>query len=66
MAFSTGVYEHPQFELLHLLSELYKGYSLTLFIDFLILNIWLFIKESILKAYFSQYHTPLDHHMIVH
>jgi hypothetical protein len=39
MAFSIGVYEHPQFELLHLLSELYKGYSLTLSIDFLILNI---------------------------
>jgi hypothetical protein len=27
MAFSIGVYEHPQFELLHLLSELYKGSS---------------------------------------
>jgi hypothetical protein len=53
MAFSIGVYEHPQFELLHLLSELYKGYSLTLSIDFLILNIWLFIEASILKAYFS-------------
>jgi hypothetical protein len=53
MAFSTRVYEHPQFELLHLLSELYKGYSLTLSIDFLILNIWLFIEASILKAYFS-------------
>jgi hypothetical protein len=39
MAFSTGVYEHPQFELLHLLSELYKGSSLTLSIDFLIHNI---------------------------
>jgi hypothetical protein len=25
MTFSTGVYEHPQFELLHILSELYKG-----------------------------------------
>jgi hypothetical protein len=39
MAFLIRVYEHPQFELLHLLSELYKGYSLTLSIDFLILNI---------------------------
>jgi hypothetical protein len=36
MIFSTGVYEHPQFELLHLLSELYKGSSLTLSLDFLI------------------------------
>jgi hypothetical protein len=61
MAFSTGVYEHTQFELLHLLSELYKRYSLTMFIDFLILNIWLFIE-----AYFSQYHTPLHHHRVVH
>jgi hypothetical protein len=26
MIFSTGVYEHPQFNLLHLLSEPYKGY----------------------------------------
>jgi hypothetical protein len=58
MAFSIGVCEHPQFELLHLLSELYKGYSLTLSINFLILNIWLFIEASILKTYFSQYHTP--------
>jgi hypothetical protein len=39
MAFSTGVYEHPQFELLYLLNELYKGSSLTLSIDFLILAI---------------------------
>jgi hypothetical protein len=39
MAFLIRVYEHPQFKLLHLLSELYKGYSLTLSIDFLILNI---------------------------
>jgi hypothetical protein len=39
VAFSTGVYEHPQFELLYLLSELYKGSSLTLSIDFLILAI---------------------------
>jgi hypothetical protein len=39
MTFSTGVYEHPQFKLLHLLSELYKGSSLTLSIDFLILVI---------------------------
>jgi hypothetical protein len=39
MALSTEVYEHPQFELLQLLSEFYKGYSLTLSIDFLILNI---------------------------
>jgi hypothetical protein len=39
MAFSTGMYEHPQFELLHLLSEFYKGSSLTLFIYFLIHNI---------------------------
>jgi hypothetical protein len=37
--FSTGVYENPQFKLLHLLSELYKDFSLTLSIDFLILNI---------------------------
>jgi hypothetical protein len=66
MAFSIGMYEHPQFELLHLLSELYKGYSLTLSINFLILNIWLFIEASILKAYFSQYHTPPDHHMVVY
>jgi hypothetical protein len=44
MAFSTGVYEHPQFELLHLLSELYKGSSLPLYIDFRILNIWLFMQ----------------------
>jgi hypothetical protein len=66
MAFSTVVYEHPQFELLHLLSEPYKGRSSTLsidflIIDFLILNIRLFIEASIFKAYFSQYHTPLDH-----
>jgi hypothetical protein len=39
MAFSIGVYEHSQFELLHLLSELYKGSLLTLSINFLILNI---------------------------
>jgi hypothetical protein len=39
MTFSTGVYEHPQFKLLQLLSELYKGSSLTLSIDFLILTI---------------------------
>jgi hypothetical protein len=61
MAFSTRVCEHPQFELLHLLSEFYKGSSLTLSINFLILNIWLFIEANIFKAYFSQYHTPLDH-----
>jgi hypothetical protein len=36
-----------------------------LFIDFLILSIGMFIEVSILKAYFSQYHTPLDHHMVV-
>jgi hypothetical protein len=66
MAFSIRVYEHPQFDLLHLLNELYKGYSLTLSIDFLILNIWLFIEVSILKAYFSQYHTPPDHHRVVY
>jgi hypothetical protein len=66
MAFSTGVYEHPQFELIHLLSELYKSSSLTLSIDFLILNICLFIEVNILKAYFSQCHTPSDHHMFVH
>jgi hypothetical protein len=54
MAFSTRVYEHPQFELLHLLSELYNGSSLTLSIDFLIHNIilpqiiiGLFIEASI-------------------
>jgi hypothetical protein len=58
MVVSTGVYEHPQFKLLHLRSELYKGYSLTLSIDFLIFNIWLFIEVSILETYFSQYHTP--------
>jgi hypothetical protein len=39
MVFSTGVYEHPQFELLHLLSELYECSSLTLSIYFLIHNI---------------------------
>jgi hypothetical protein len=50
MTFSTGVYEHPYFELLHLLSELYKGSLLTLSIDFLILAIL---------------YSP-DHHMIVH
>jgi hypothetical protein len=66
VAFSTGVYEHPQFELLYLLSEFYKGYSLTLSIDILILNIWLFIEASILKAYLSQYHTPPDHHRVVY
>jgi hypothetical protein len=66
MAFSIGVYKHHQFELLHLLSELYKGYSLTLSIDILILNIWLFIEASRLKLYFSQYHTPPDHHMVVY
>jgi hypothetical protein len=38
MAFSTGVYEHPQFKLLFLLSEFYKGSSLNLSIYFLILN----------------------------
>jgi hypothetical protein len=58
MAFLIGVYEHPQFKLLHLLNGLYKSYSLTIYIDFLILNIWLFIEAGILKAYFSQYHTP--------
>jgi hypothetical protein len=58
MAFSTGVYEYHQFELVHLLSELYKVSSLTLSIDFLILNMWLFIEASIFKTYFSQYHTP--------
>jgi hypothetical protein len=62
MAFSIRVYEHPQFKLLHLLSEFYKGSLLTLFIDFLILNIVLIIELNILKAYFSQYHTPSDHH----
>jgi hypothetical protein len=66
MAFSIGVYVHPQFELLHLLSELYKGYLLTLSIDFLILNIWLFIEATILKVYFSQYHTPPDHQKVVY
>jgi hypothetical protein len=66
MAFSIGVYEHPQFELLHLLSEFYKGYSLTLSIDFLILNIWLFIEASILKTYYSQYYTPPNHHRVVY
>jgi hypothetical protein len=35
-------------------------------IDFFIINIGLFIEVNILKAYFSQYHTPLDHHMTVH
>jgi hypothetical protein len=66
MTFSTGVYEHPQFELFYLLSKLYKGCPLTLSIDFLILNIWLFIEASIFKTYFSQYHTPLYHHRVVH
>jgi hypothetical protein len=54
MTFSTGVYEHLQFELLHLLSELYKDSSLTLSIEFLVHNIillqiiiGLFIKASI-------------------
>jgi hypothetical protein len=46
MAFSTGVYEHPQFELLYLLSEIYKGSSLTMSIDFLILAILYFSRSS--------------------
>jgi hypothetical protein len=46
MTFSTGVYEHPQYELLHLLSELYKGSSLTLSIDFLILAISYSLRSS--------------------
>jgi hypothetical protein len=50
MAFSTGVYEHLYFELLHLLIKLYKGSLLTLFIDFLILTILY----------------SLDHYRIVH
>jgi hypothetical protein len=61
VAFSTGVYEHLQFELLHLLSEPYKGRSSTLSIDIIFLNIGLFIEVSIFKSYFSQHHTPLDH-----
>jgi hypothetical protein len=54
MAFSTGVYEYPQFELLHLLSETYKGCSSTLSIDFLILNIELLIEASILTCSYSK------------
>jgi hypothetical protein len=46
MTLSTEVYEHPQFELLQLLSEIYKGSSLTLSIDFLILTISYSLRSS--------------------
>jgi hypothetical protein len=35
-------------------------------IDLPILNIGLFIEVNILKSYLSQYHTPPNHHRVVH
>jgi hypothetical protein len=42
------------------------NYIRALSIDFHILNICLFIEVNIFKTYFSQYHTPPDHHRVVH
>jgi hypothetical protein len=68
MIFLIGVHDHPKFKLLHIFSELYKGCTSTLSIDFLIHNIEPLIEAGILtrsyyKAYLSQYSTPLDHHI---
>jgi hypothetical protein len=64
--FLIGVYEHLQFELLHLFSVLYKDCTSTLSIDFLILNIELFIKASVLTRFYSKvtYHNIVLPHII--
>jgi hypothetical protein len=70
VTFLTGVYEHPQFKLLYLLSEFYKGSLLTLSIVFLILVILYSPRSSQGKIIylFSLKHRawistlPPDHH----